>query len=123
MKLLKKNAEDRYQSAYGLRRDLLRCRESLQANGEIASFPPGLNDYSDKFQIPRKLYGRDRELQSLRDALERVRSGGCELLMITGPGGAGKSALVHEIQKSIIEKNGYFVEGKFDGEATSSGKG
>jgi serine/threonine protein kinase len=57
MKLLAKTAEERYQSAWGLKADLQECLFQLQNQGQITEFPLGRHDISDKFQIPQKLYG------------------------------------------------------------------
>ena len=75
MKLLAKNAEDRYQSAWGLKADLEESLTQLRINGKISSFPLGSRDISEKFQIPQKLYGRQRELKILLAAFARVASG------------------------------------------------
>ncbi|HAX85163.1 MAG TPA: hypothetical protein DCY91_02615 [Cyanobacteria bacterium UBA11370] len=72
MKLLAKNAEDRYQSAWGLKADLTVCLMELETKGEIEPFPLGRQDISDKFQIPQKLYGREQEVETLIAAFERV---------------------------------------------------
>ncbi|MCU0542721.1 MAG: AAA family ATPase [Oscillatoriaceae cyanobacterium Prado104] len=74
MKLLAKAAEDRYQSAWGLKADLESCLFQLQTSGFIAEFALGSQDISDKFQIPQKLYGREREVETLLAAFERVAS-------------------------------------------------
>ncbi|MBD0344426.1 MAG: serine/threonine protein kinase, partial [Coleofasciculus sp. Co-bin14] len=58
MKLMAKTAEERYQSAWGVKADLEACLNQLQAQGEISEFPLAANDISDKFQIPQQLYGR-----------------------------------------------------------------
>ncbi|MDX2306545.1 MAG: AAA family ATPase [Microscillaceae bacterium] len=114
LKLLRKNAEDRYQSAYGLKADLERCLNQLIKQGKITAFELARNDYSGKLQIPQKLYGRQKEIGFLLDAFERSCQGAAELLLITGYSGVGKSALVHEIHKPITERRGFFIEGKFD---------
>ncbi|HEY9704753.1 MAG TPA: serine/threonine-protein kinase PknK, partial [Allocoleopsis sp.] len=140
MKLMAKNAEDRYQSAWGLKADLETCLQQLQSTGNIDDFILGIQDISDKFQIPQKLYGRDTEINTLLTAFERVSNppqppfdyavsersrttaqalergdlGGSELMLIAGYSGIGKSALVQEIYKPITEKRGYFIAGKFD---------
>ncbi|MEG4319560.1 MULTISPECIES: AAA family ATPase [unclassified Microcoleus] len=72
MKLLAKAAEDRYQSAWGLKADLESCLFQLQTSGVISEFALGSQDISDKFQIPQKLYGRQREVETLLAAFERV---------------------------------------------------
>jgi predicted ATPase/signal transduction histidine kinase/CheY-like chemotaxis protein/tRNA A-37 threonylcarbamoyl transferase component Bud32 len=117
MKLMAKNAEQRYQSAWGLKADLEECLRHLETTGEIATFGLGNQDISDKFQIPQKLYGREAEVETLLSAFERIAAGEAkqaELLLVTGYSGIGKSALVQEIYKPITEKRGYFLTGKFD---------
>ncbi|WP_336230867.1 ATP-binding protein [Scytonema sp. PRP1] len=114
LKLMAKNAEDRYQSAYGLKADLELCLHQLTSNGQIECFPLGRQDISDRFQIPQKLYGRDREIEILLTAFERISSGSIEMMLITGYSGVGKSALVREVHKPITAKRGNFISGKFD---------
>ncbi|HEY9669072.1 MAG TPA: serine/threonine-protein kinase PknK, partial [Coleofasciculaceae cyanobacterium] len=76
MKLLAKTAEERYQSAWGIKADLEECLFQLQNNNRISQFPLGLYDISDKFQIPQKLYGREAEVEILLAAFERVSGEG-----------------------------------------------
>ncbi len=114
MKLMAKMAEERYQSAYGLRADLERCLDYARAGGAEEIFDLGLEDFSETFHIPQKLYGRDMEVVGLLEAFERASSGRAEILLVTGYAGIGKTAVVHEIQRSVVEKQGYFIEGKLD---------
>ena len=113
-KLLAKSPDERYQNATGLKTDLLLCLESYRASGEIAAFPLGRFDISDKFHIPQKLYGRERELARLLAAFESIAGGRGKMVAICGYSGIGKSALVHELQRPIVKRHGYFVLGKFD---------
>jgi predicted ATPase/serine phosphatase RsbU (regulator of sigma subunit) len=112
LKLMAKGAEDRYQSAAGLKADLEECRARL-AGGAIESFPLGRNDASGELSIPQKLYGRQAEVKALEEAFRRARGGSAGLLLISGYSGVGKSALVNELQKQIVQ-GGAFVTGKFD---------
>lgn len=116
MKLMAKTAEERYQSAWGIKADLEKILTQLQTSGNISEFPLGDGDISDKFQIPQKLYGRETEIETLLTAFNRVASGKSqiELILVGGYSGIGKSALVQEIYKPITEKRGYFISGKFD---------
>ena len=114
VKLMAKNAEDRYQSCYGLIADLEQCREELGRSGSIRHFELGRHDVSGKFQIPQKLYGRDEELATLRDCCAQVAAGASELCIVSGYSGVGKSALVNELVSSIAREQGYLVQGKFD---------
>ena len=72
MKLLAKNAEERYQTAAGLEADLRRCLSEWQSHGRIDPFPLAAHDASDRLLIPEKLYGREREVDALRAAFDRV---------------------------------------------------
>ena len=113
-KLMAKNAEKRYQSAWGIKSDLERCLAALKNTGTIEKFPLGEKDTSEKFQIPQKLYGRGEEIKTLLAAFESVSQGQRELLLVGGYSGVGKSALVQEIHKPITAKRGNFISGKFD---------
>ncbi len=133
MKLMAKNVEDRYQSAFGLKRDLEKCLSNLKDLGNLGGFIFNLaqHDVSGRFQIPQKLYGRETEIETLLQAFERVANPNpqliseknelkvtqisrIELMLVAGYSGVGKSALVHEVHKPITEKHGYFAAGKFD---------
>lgn len=114
LKLMAKMAEDRYQSAIGLQHDLEQCQR--QQHGTIAAFTLGEQDRDDRFQISEKLYGRATEIATLLQAFERVASPASsrELMLVTGYSGVGKSSLVKEIYKPIVQRRGYFIAGKFD---------
>lgn len=113
-KLLSKTAEERYQSAWGIKADLDRCLAELRARGRIEPFPLGRDDVPATFHLPQKLYGRDREVAALLDAFDRVAAGGRELMLIAGYSGIGKTSLVQEIWKPLTKRRGYFISGKFD---------
>ena len=115
MKLLAKLPEDRYQSMRGVQADLERCLAQWRAAGCIVPFTLGAEDVSDRFQIPRKLYGRDQERATLLAAFDRMAtSGQAALVTVSGYSGIGKSALVDALHQPIVAKRGYFIAGKFD---------
>jgi predicted ATPase/GAF domain-containing protein/anti-anti-sigma regulatory factor len=114
MKLLAKSPDDRYQSAYGLEADLQECLAQLESHGSIASFPLGRLDMVADLRMPQKLYGREQELQSLMDTWGRASRDAIELLLVSGYSGIGKSVLVYELHKPIVQSKGYFIAGKFD---------
>ena len=114
LKLLAKNAELRYQNAFGLKQDLETCLKSWQETKKIPTFELGRRDISDRFSIPEKLYGRQEEVKSLLDAFERVAQGGSEIMLVAGFSGIGKTAVINEVHKPIVRQRGYFIKGKFD---------
>ncbi|MEG5139437.1 MULTISPECIES: trifunctional serine/threonine-protein kinase/ATP-binding protein/sensor histidine kinase [unclassified Microcoleus] len=134
MKLMAKNAEDRYQSAAGLLADLETSLHQLESTGKIADFFPGRLDILSQLLIPQKLYGREQPVNELLAAFERVGagltnnlleklttseqnpplSGTSELMLVSGYSGIGKSAVVNEVSKPITRSKGYFISGKFD---------
>ncbi|MCB9569623.1 MAG: AAA family ATPase [Myxococcales bacterium] len=114
VKLMAKTAEARYQSMRGLKADLERCLAELEETGTISDFPIGARDVSERFQIPEKLYGREGDVQRLLDAFDRVSEGATEIMLLTGPSGVGKSAVIQEIHKPITQRRGHFISGKFD---------
>jgi predicted ATPase/signal transduction histidine kinase/tRNA A-37 threonylcarbamoyl transferase component Bud32 len=114
MKLLSKTAEDRYQSAYGLKADLEQAAIQLQIKGSIELFTLGQQDFSHQFQIAQKLYGREVEVAALMAAFEKVSLGSSEIVLVGGYSGIGKSSLVNEVHKPIVRQRGYFIGGKFD---------
>ncbi|MEC4852346.1 MAG: serine/threonine-protein kinase PknK, partial [Jaaginema sp. PMC 1079.18] len=113
-KLMAKNAEDRYQSALGLKYDLEQCLTQLQQTGEIKDFKIAQRDISDRFIIPDKLYGRETEVQELLTAFAKVSLGATEMMLVAGFSGIGKTAVVNEVHKPIVKQRGYFIKGKFD---------
>ncbi|WP_293123637.1 ATP-binding sensor histidine kinase [Microcoleus sp. bin38.metabat.b11b12b14.051] len=124
-KLMAKNAENRYQSALGLKFDLQLCWRQLQESGKIQGFEIGQRDLCDRFSIPEKLYGRETEVQTLLEAFERVATPlsspltkgghrGVEMMLVAGFSGIGKTAIVNEVHKPIVRQRGYFIKGKFD---------
>jgi len=115
MKLLAKNAEDRYQTASGLEADLRWCLTEWQLHGRIDPFPLGARDSSDRLLIPEKLYGREREIEALLAAFDRVVAEGTpELMLVSGYSGVGKSSVVNELHKVLVLPRGLFASGKFD---------
>ncbi|MGA2581617.1 MAG: AAA family ATPase, partial [Bryobacteraceae bacterium] len=115
MKLLAKNVEDRYQTAAGLEADLRRCLSAWQSHGRINPFPLGMDDSSDRLLIPEKLYGREREVNALLTAFDRVvAQGTAELVLVSGYSGVGKSSVVNDLHKVLVPTRGLFASGKFD---------
>ena len=129
MKLLAKTAEERYQTAAGAESDLQRClaewengrpgarptRLSSPKSNRIEEFPLGEHDTPDRLLIPEKLYGRAREIETLLASFDRIVAGALpELVLVSGYSGIGKSSVVNELQKVLVQPRALFASGKFD---------
>lgn len=110
-KLMAKTAENRYQTALGLKYDL----ELAQKEDPSKLIEIGSKDLSDEFKITQKLYGRSDDIVKLIETFAEVHETGfSKLMLISGYSGVGKSSLVKEINKPITASKGYFLSGKYD---------
>ena len=114
LKLIEKDASERYQSKAILLSDLERCQTQWKQSGEIAEFNIAEKDISQKFYVPSHLFGREEEKATLDNNLNHVLRGKKKLVFVVGYSGVGKTTLIRELQGSILNHNGYFVEGKFE---------
>ncbi|MBB2671478.1 UNVERIFIED_ORG: PAS domain S-box-containing protein [Rhizobium esperanzae] len=115
MKLLAKNAEERYQTAAGLEADLRRALVESEKYGRIAEFRLGTHDVPDRLVVPERPYGREREIAALTSAFDRVVAGaGPTLVLVSGHAGVGKSMVVNELHRALVPPRGLFASGKFD---------
>ncbi|RCI03442.1 hypothetical protein CU098_009048, partial [Rhizopus stolonifer] len=152
--LIAKTVDERYDSAYGLREDLVECKKRLatvDSSQELAYFPLGSRDINPVFKISDAMYGRDKEIETIgsiiqsvyhahqkekkktqpngnadsssalkqADNLLRVNSSTsldntiCEVIVLKGPGGIGKSTLVSTLNVQA-RQCGYTASAKFD---------
>jgi PAS domain S-box-containing protein len=115
MRLLQKAPEHRYQSARGLHADLERFAAAWQAGEGEPAFELGLSDRPLGLQLPRQLYGRERE-RALLDAELRsaIALDQRRLVVIHGGPGQGKSALIADFEASVLACGGYMALGRVD---------
>ncbi len=114
LKLLAKHAEDRYQSAEGLEADFAEVARQLEATGKVEVFPLGRFDMAAEIDLPERLYGREREVDRLLEAFDDAANSKRVLLLVGGPSGMGKTALVNEVHRPLTQKRGLFLSGKFE---------
>lgn len=115
MKMLEKSPERRYQGITGLRADLAQCWQQWTATGSIKPFATGRYDVAGGLGTLHQLYGRDKDLAAMTAAYRRVaHQRTSALLLLSGPAGVGKSAVVGELERAINADGGSFIAGKFD---------
>lgn len=112
MRLLEKNPDERYQSAYGIMVDLDAALNQQRHNHQIGDMVLGQADYSSLFRWPKHIYGRETESKILRAALQDAETGG--VVLISGVAGCGKSALVDNLRPYVMEQGAYFVTGSYE---------
>lgn len=114
-KLLNKSPDERYQTANGLCHDLATCLNMLD-QGAIELFALAQYDFPETFTMPKKLYGRQKEIATLHDIYSHyvMKDKASALLLVSGYSGTGKSSLVNEIRKNRARYHGHFITGKFD---------
>ncbi|WP_295441600.1 diguanylate cyclase [uncultured Thiodictyon sp.] len=116
--LLAKEPDDRYQSAAGLAHDLRRLRRALAVPEPPGQWQLREHDLPLSPRPPRRLYGRDQELEMLLATftdVTRDRPGdGPRGLFVAGYAGVGKTALINELHRPVTLAGGLFITGKCD---------
>lgn len=113
-RLLAKEPEARYQSHHVLRRDLQRIRARLGDADQLQPLVLAEGDLSERFQVATRLYGRAAEVQQLLQSCEEAAGGAARVLVLAGAPGVGKTALVQEVQRSLLARQGHMASGKFN---------
>jgi DNA-binding SARP family transcriptional activator len=76
----------------------------VQVVGEATGAEPALG------QIP--FVGRETELRALRGVLDRVRRQGCQVALISGEAGVGKTHLIEEFAAGVSEQGGVLLQAR-----------
>lgn len=113
-KMCLKEPEKRYQSGAGLYADLHRCETEYTFAGKTHKFKIGLQDHRRRVVFISKMVGRDNEAKIVLQQYDNVTRGGFGCVFISGLPGIGKTRLIQELQRPLVEHRGYFTSGKFD---------
>lgn len=113
LKLLAKDADDRYQAPKPLQRDLQRCREEHN-EGVPSSTARARPLRTGRFRLPVRLYARDAAARQLSMALDHAASGATTVVSVSGPAGVGKSTLIGRLLDSVPSRSGQVMTGKFE---------
>jgi len=107
-------ASDRYLSSTDAEADLGR----MFADPDRYLFDPPMDRHSGTlYFIPNRLYGRTEEWSQVKLAFDKIVVTQKEIhgyLLISGPPGSGKTALVEKLRDSLAERRGMVVWIKFD---------
>ncbi|WP_191321672.1 response regulator [Colwellia sp. C1TZA3] len=113
--LLEKEPSQRYQTAVGLKADFIHCATDLKKFAKVREFTLGKQDVSNKLIFSAAIFGRKQEQDILLQAFNAVEQDkSSKICLISGHSGSGKSRLIKELHRPIIEKKGYCVQGKYE---------
>ncbi|MCG8480246.1 MAG: response regulator [Spirochaetales bacterium] len=112
-RLLRKEPGARYRTAAGLEFDIAVCRRRHN-EGTEAPFSLGAQDVRDTVAVLQASYGRDELTRRIQRVFRRVEAGRRQLMVVSGPAGIGKTALIERQRRFIEEAGALFVEGKYD---------
>lgn len=114
IKCLSKDPDDRYFSTLGLKQDLEICLVEAQSKGAFSNFSLNNWELYNRIKLPQKLYERESEVQQLLKIFNRgIQNHHLEFQLITGPAGIGKTRILQEIEKTILQKDKNYCIGKF----------
>lgn len=140
MKLLAKDADERYQSGLGCAYDFQQCLTQLQQRGSIAAFDIGKNDVQLRLQISERLYGREKQVEQLLSALQCITRSDIlaatpanrsrpakntskqqmhnaattqSLVLVSGVAGSGKTSVIDELSRACLQQGVIITRGKF----------
>lgn len=103
----------RYGTARGVAADIHQCLRHFELGGPPGIQVLGQQDGAPAIAFGATLIGRDDELATLRRALRSARRSAATAF-VTGPPGVGKTRLVEEFERTVVQGRGVFVGGKSD---------
>ena len=113
LKAIEKKAKDRYQAISDLEKDLYQCFEktvkghssiALEVDKQLRKTKPNPSKY---------IFGREFEIHSLENTINNLPNELASFILLKGPSGIGKTAIIEEIQKKSKNK-AFFIYGKYD---------
>ena len=114
MKLLEKDPKSRYQSAWGIQKDLEKCQIQYKKHKTINYFELSILDSYSKFKKSPKIYGRENSEKTIIQSLDRSYLGAVELILIFGQVGIGKTSLAEYVISKKVQDKGIFLQSKLE---------
>ncbi|MBV1906043.1 MAG: response regulator [Pseudomonadales bacterium] len=107
-KLLSKQPEQRYQSAHSAYTDIESGRTLWEQHSETRNFPLARDDERGQLSLPKRLYGRVKQLDIINDLLDSAKKGNTIMAHIYGAQGMGKARLTDAICANVTERHGLY---------------
>src|SRR5690606_25828387 len=86
----------------------------------IQLFPLATKDISGQWTLPEGVLGREKEQESLRQAIQRVSQGAKEVMWISGGEGLGKTSLVMETLQQALPSESFFIVSQQENSSATS---
>jgi serine/threonine protein kinase len=112
-KLLRKNYQDRYHSAFGLSTDFERYLDAMKAGKGREGFALGTKDKLRELNYRIPIVGRSPEINRLLSTFDEARNHGADFLFIGAPSGTGKSRLAFELLRRARATASFISHAKF----------
>ncbi|HOJ49313.1 MAG TPA: protein kinase [Spirochaetota bacterium] len=109
LKLIKKDPDERYQTAYGLAEDLKKYLSLTDEQKMTVYLDLGLKDRIKKINYTTILVGRKREIKHLLDKINSILLNKGFSTLIIGKSGVGKTRLVQELEKYAYNKKIMYI--------------
>lgn len=84
------------------------------ARHDDSPFTLRTTDRPTRLVLSDQLYGRESEVRSLHAALDAAAVGDARAVLVSGPAGIGKSALVQLLGVATVARGGCMLSGKFE---------
>jgi hypothetical protein len=118
MRLLRKNCEERYQTAQSVADDLRLCLQHYQEGTQPIQFPLSLATPGDTRKVPSvpsMIVGNHSAFKTYRSLFSRTKKTGENACMVVrGYGDMGKTAFAHELLRLYPDSYTGFAEGSED---------
>jgi serine/threonine protein kinase len=104
-KMTEKDTKNRYFSLVGVLNDLKFCLENIKNPGNLENFIAGKKDVKG-FQISMKFYGREKELDTMKNWINSKKK---NIMLVSGYSGCGKTKLITNF---VSDSDLKFITGK-----------
>ena len=113
LNLLEKHPSKRYNSAYGILRDIDRIKQDY-LNNKASNFGLSITYNPGRINFGNILYGREQIIQDLKYEYNQISLKQSQIVFIEGFSGVGKTSAITHFLNGITDPRTIFLNGKFD---------